>query len=80
MINKMSNTTRLVDKLIKKGFVKRNICKDNRRKVDIYITPSGLDVLKSIDPQIETTEKHITENLTTEELKQLNKLLIKLNN
>ena len=80
MINKMSNTTRLVDKLIRKDFVKRNICENNRRKVDIYITLSGLDVLKSIDPQIETTEKHITKNLTTEELKQLNKLLVKLNN
>ena len=39
MVDRNSNTTRLVDKLIKKGWVKRNICKQNRRKVEIFITP-----------------------------------------
>ena len=38
MVNKMSNTTRLVDKLILKNFVKRTECKKNRRKIEIYIT------------------------------------------
>ena len=49
MIHKMSNTTRLIDKLIQKGFVKRNICENNRRKIEIYITNSGLELLKSIN-------------------------------
>ena len=34
MINKMSNTTRLIDKLIEKSFVERIICKENRRKIN----------------------------------------------
>ena len=38
MISKMSNTTRLVDKLILKGYVERFTCKKNRRKVEIFIT------------------------------------------
>ena len=80
MINKMSNTTRLVDKLIKKDFVKRNVCKNNRRKVEIYITGVGLEILTKIDPQIEKTEQQITNNLSVDELKHLNNLLIKLNN
>lgn len=80
MISKMSNTTRLVDKLIKKKFVKRTICKENRRKVEISITDLGLKTLKKADPIIDTTEKNITKNLTQEELTQLNKLLIKLKN
>jgi DNA-binding MarR family transcriptional regulator len=80
MISKMSNTTRLVDKLIKKKFVKRTICKENRRKVEISITDLGLKTLKKVDPIIDTTEKNITKNLTQEELTQLNKLLIKLKN
>jgi len=50
MINKMSNTTRLVDKLILKGLVERFICEKNRRKVDIYITEQGLNLLNEIDP------------------------------
>jgi len=80
MINKMSNTTRLVDKLIKKDFVKRNICENNRRKVDIYITEKGLQTLKDLDPKIEQKELEITKHLSAEELKLLNKLLLKLNN
>ena len=80
MISKMSNTTRLVDKLIKKKFVKRTICKANRRKVEIIITDSGLETLKLVDPIIDTTEKNITKNLTQEELIQLNTLLTKLKN
>ena len=35
MINKMSNTTRLVDKLLAKGYVDRVVCPSNRRKVEI---------------------------------------------
>ncbi|WP_179005548.1 MarR family winged helix-turn-helix transcriptional regulator [Winogradskyella forsetii] len=80
MVSKMSNTTRLVDKLIKKGFVKRTICKANRRKVEILITDLGLNTLKIIDPIINTTEENLTKNLTHEELTQLNNLLIKLKN
>ncbi|WP_179374290.1 MarR family winged helix-turn-helix transcriptional regulator [Winogradskyella wichelsiae] len=80
MVSKMSNTTRLVDKLIKKNFVKRTICKANRRKVEIMITDLGLDTLITIDPIIDKTEKKITNNLTQDELTELNTLLIKLKN
>lgn len=80
MISKMSNTTRLVDKLIKKKFVKRTICKSNRRKVEILITDLGLKTLQILDPIIDIAEKNITENLTQEELIQLNRILIKLKN
>ena len=80
MVSKMSNTTRLVDKLIKKKFVKRTICKSNRRKVEISITDLGLETLEKVDPIIDDTEQTITKNLTHEELIQLNKLLIKLKN
>jgi DNA-binding MarR family transcriptional regulator len=78
MINKMSNTTRLVDKLILKGLVERFICKNNRRKVDIYITKQGLNLLNEIDPVIEATEERVTSNLTIQELETLNTLLTKL--
>lgn len=78
MINKMSNTTRLVDKLILKSLVKRFICKNNRRKVDIYITEQGLNLLNQIDPAIEATEDRITSSLTEKELETLNTLLTKI--
>ncbi|WCO00910.1 MarR family winged helix-turn-helix transcriptional regulator [Psychroserpens ponticola] len=78
MINKMSNTTRLVDKLILKGFVKRNQCKSNRRKIEIYITSEGLKILNKLDSTIDKTEQTITSNLSQTELKKLNELLLKL--
>ncbi|WP_296377975.1 MarR family winged helix-turn-helix transcriptional regulator [Winogradskyella sp.] len=80
MINKMSNTTRLVDKLLKKDFVKRITCEKNRRKVEISITKTGLEILKELDPKIDCTEGKITSPLNPKELKQLNNLLLKLNN
>ena len=80
MVSKMSNTTRLVDKLISKGFVQRFICEKNRRKVEIFITAEGLNTLKTLDPIIEEAEQNITVSLTQEELKTLNNLLTKLRN
>jgi len=78
MVSKMSNTTRLVDKLITKGFVERFICEDNRRKVEIFITKQGLEALNSIDPKVLSAETELTEILTTAELNTLNTLLTKL--
>ncbi|MBA22135.1 MAG: MarR family transcriptional regulator [Flavobacteriales bacterium] len=78
MIHKMSNTTRLIDKLIQKGFVKRNICENNRRKIEIYITNSGLELLKSIDETLNNKESFILENINLEEKKELLRILSKI--
>ncbi|MCB0398198.1 MAG: MarR family transcriptional regulator [Winogradskyella sp.] len=78
MISKMSNTTRLVDKLILKNLVERFVCENNRRKVDIYITDEGLKLLKLLDPIIEEKENELTNKLEKEELETLNLLLTKI--
>lgn len=78
MISKMSNTTRLVDKLILKNYVERFVCEKNRRKVEIFITEEGLSVLEKIDPIIESTESKLTSNLNETELENLNFLLTKI--
>jgi DNA-binding MarR family transcriptional regulator len=80
MISKMSNTTRLVDKLILKNLVERFICEKNRRKVDIYITDEGLKLLNTLDPIIEQKENELTGNLSQRELETLNMLLTKMRN
>lgn len=80
MVSKMSNTTRLVDKLIKKELVTRIICPSNRRKVDISITPSGLSLLDTLDPIVNNVEHHISQDNTDNEIEQLNTLLNKLRN
>ncbi|MBO3097544.1 MarR family winged helix-turn-helix transcriptional regulator [Gelidibacter pelagius] len=80
MVSKMSNTTRLVDKLILKGYVERFVCEKNRRKVEIFITSQGLNFLEEIDPLVAGAEANITSPLSQEELKTLNNLLTKLRN
>lgn len=77
MIAKTSNTTRLVDKLLLKELVTREICPDNRRKMEIAITEKGLELLAELNPKVECHESVLSQNLTTEELEQLNYLLEK---
>jgi len=77
MVTKMSNTTRLVDKLILKGFVNRTICLKNRRKIEIVITEGGLAVLSKIDGILLEAEKRIFKNFNEVELQKLNQLLDK---
>ncbi|KFF04239.1 MarR family winged helix-turn-helix transcriptional regulator [Flavobacterium reichenbachii] len=77
MLAKTSNTTRLVDKLLLKEFVTRNVCPDNRRKIEVLITQKGLDVLNELDPKVDAHERLFAENITPEELELLNKLLEK---
>jgi DNA-binding MarR family transcriptional regulator len=77
MIDKSSNATRLVEKLRVKGLVKRELCENNRRQVDIFITDKGLSVLKRIDAQsdgwIDTLK-----SITKAEAVELNRILDKL--
>ncbi|MBT8256696.1 MAG: MarR family transcriptional regulator [Bacteroidia bacterium] len=72
MIDRSSNTTRLIDKLLKKGWVLRQVCKENRRKVEITITSSGLEVLARLDPIIDENNKKIVRNLSLEQMQNLN--------
>lgn len=75
MIHKMSNTTRLVDKLIKKTLVQRRICAQNRRKIEIFITEAGLLLLSDIDHQLNEKEKQLTNPLNEKEKEKLIALL-----
>lgn len=77
MIAKTSNTTRLVDKLLLKELVTREVCPENRRKMEITITQKGLDLLTNLDPLVINHEKLFASNLTPSELETLNELLEK---
>ncbi len=78
MLTKNSNTTRLIDKLITKEMVIRNVCPNNRRKMEITITDVGLKALANLDLPVENYEQSITGNLTAKELETLNTLLEKI--
>ena len=77
MIAKNSNTTRLIDKLLLKDLVTREVCPDNRRKIEVQITQKGLDLLSYLDPMVIEHENYFSSNLNPEEVVQLNNLLEK---
>ncbi|MEM8895296.1 MAG: MarR family transcriptional regulator [Bacteroidota bacterium] len=76
MLDRMSNASRIVDKLEKKGLVIRSQCKNDRRAVDVVISDSGLDLLSQIDDGLKEWEGLIR-NLSDQECEQLNGLLDK---
>jgi len=79
MVSKMSNTTRLVQKLIIKGYVKRNICESNKRKIELFITDKGLKDLEKMSAKMAKTEEKLLKSLSVSDMSELNRLLNKLN-
>lgn len=77
MIAKNSNTTRLIDKLLLKKLVTREVCAMNRRKIEIKITSLGLELLATLDPKVIDHEQLFAVNLNKSEQQQLNFLLEK---
>ena len=77
MIDKNSNATRLVEKLRQKGLIKREICENNRRQVDIVITTKGLEVLTKIDQESNAWLATL-KGISKAEAQELNRILDKL--
>ncbi len=77
MLDKMSDASRLVERLKNKGLVEREICPDDRRKVEVKITDSGIELLKKMD-DLEDKFENLFANLKLSEVKMLNELLDKI--
>ena len=77
MIDKMSDTSRIVDRLLSKGLVKKVICRKDRRLVDITITDKGLRLLEKLDGRQDDMDG-ILSNLSEKEASSLSKLLDKI--
>ncbi len=79
MLVKMSDTSRLVDRLILKDFVKKITCTKDKRLVDISITTAGLKLLTHLEKYNEEMDE-LLQPLTQEEVLMLNTLLDKIRN
>lgn len=77
MMDKMSNASRLVEKLRLKGYVERRECEKDRRQADVVVTQAGLDLLEKIDKAMVAFEKRF-DHLSEAESAQVNQLLDKL--
>jgi len=77
MLDKMSDTSRIVDRLIAKGLVKKGLCKKDRRLVDITISDKGRKLLEKIDTRQDELDG-ILGNLSKKEAAVLSDLLDKI--
>jgi uncharacterized lipoprotein YddW (UPF0748 family) len=79
MLDKMSDTSRIVDRLVRKGLVRKTPNAADRRLVDVIITPRGRKLLEKIDP-LEDEMDDMMAGISPEEASSLNRLLDKLRN
>ena len=77
MIDKMSDASRIVDRLVQKGLVSRCTNTKDRRAVDIRISDAGMEILTKMDEEFRTKDL-LKNNLTEEEAAQLSDLLDKM--
>ena len=78
MLDKMSNASRLVDKLVIKKLVLRTECPSDRRAVDVVITEKGLELLKQLDALQGEWDALLQDKLTVDEATALSHLLDRL--
>ncbi len=74
MLDKQSDVSRLIDRLLVKNLVERTPCTEDRRKMDIRITDDGLNLLQDIDAKLLRVDDFLS-RITPEEATQLNDLL-----
>lgn len=78
MVDKMSDTSRIVDRLLLKKLVTKKICHADNRLVEVRITAKGLKLLQKLD-NVDNSLAVYLNALTEREVNQLNKLLDKIN-
>ncbi len=77
MLDKMSDSSRIVDRLLKKSYVSKQTCPDDKRLVDVVITEIGLEKLKQIDEKEQLVDDSL-KNLSEAEAETLSNLLDKM--
>ncbi len=77
MLDRMSDASRIVDKLNAKELLKRTEAQNDRRCVDVVITEKGLQLLQSLD-YIDETSEQLFRSLSNNDINLLNDLLDKL--
>jgi len=74
MLDRSSDASRIVDKLVTKKLVIRTQCPGDRRSVNLIISDEGLALLKKMDA-LDESVKDIFKSLSVKKIEQLNDLL-----
>ena len=78
MLDKSPDLTRLVDKLCSKGWVERETCPENRRKVNLIISDLGIEILKDLNKVIKKSQVDLFINISESEANELSDMLDRL--
>ena len=79
MIDRMSNASRLVEKLRQKDLVERRTCPNDRRAVDVLITARGLEVIEAASQVLESGVREFWQGIDGSTAQQLNLVLDQIN-
>lgn len=79
MLDKMSDTSRIVERMVAKGLVQKAVSEKDKRMVDVVLTDKGLELLENLDRRNEELDA-VVHHLSDDELETLNNLLDKLRN
>jgi DNA-binding MarR family transcriptional regulator len=77
MLDKMSDTSRIVERMVKKGLLLKSVSQKDKRMVDVVITATGLQLLEQLDSRNHELDR-VLNNLSSQELETLIFLLDKL--
>ncbi|MBO0343580.1 MarR family winged helix-turn-helix transcriptional regulator [Flagellimonas profundi] len=73
-----ASLTRMIDLLVRKGFLDRSINPKDRRRFHIELTPKGKEILEKLAPVIAENRKRAFAGISEEELVQLEQTLNKI--
>lgn len=77
MLDKMSDASRIVERMRIKGLITREHCENDKRSVEVKITPKGLELLAGMQATVDNFDAML-HNLSEDETRQLNQLLDKI--
>ena len=77
MLDRMSDVSRIVDRLVKMGMVTKEPNLIDKRNADIVITEEAIQILATIEQRPEFSQT-IVMNLNEDEIDQLNELIDKM--
>ncbi len=77
MLDKMSDTSRIVDRLIVKGLVEKTACLKDKRLVDITVSKKGLQLLEKLDSLNDHIDA-VLKGVSEKEAQAMNQILDKL--
>lgn len=73
-----ASVTRIIDLMVKSGYVIRYIHQEDRRKTNLEVTESGIKIIKDVQKLVEGNRKKALENVSREELETMNNALLKI--